>query len=136
MSFKEKFDKYELIFTPVLLIFSILVINWTIPQVVPIDNFFDIFMIPSLVGNIIGLLVSILMDKYWKRINNETISSFIRLPTLILIVIAGIASLLISSNPLLALSFIGLGIGALVAVVCFASFLTYFRSYYILGKTN
>ena len=134
MSFKDKFDKYELLFTPALLLLTILVIMWVLPQMIPFDNFWEVFVNPNLIGITLGLYISYMMDEYWKKISMKTISSFIRLPTLGLILLSALATFVIPSDPYLALIIINLGLGALLSVVCFASFVTYYRSYYLTKK--
>ena len=126
---KQKFDEYELLFTPILLIISILLIYYFIPQILYIENYIELFIVPTILGIILGVVFSYFLDKYWKRIDVDTISSFIRLPTLILILFSALSTLLITTDPFLAFSCLGVGLGALLSVICFTSLVTYYRSY-------
>lgn len=127
---KEKFEQYELLFTPLLLILIIGLIYYMIPQVSIIPNYFDYFLLPSLLGNITGIMATFLLDHYWKVISMETISDFIRMPTLILILFSSISTLLIIDYPYVSFSMLGFGLGAMFTVVCVTSLLCYYRSYY------
>ena len=77
-SLKEKFDKYELLITPVLLILILLLVIIFIPQIAPIDNFFQIFLIPLIIGILSGLFFTYLLDKYWKKVDSKNISKFLQ----------------------------------------------------------
>ena len=134
--FKEKFDEYELIFTPILLIFSILVIYFYLPQVLYLDNYLEIFLIPSTLGNVFGIILTFLLDKYWKKVDNKSITNFIRLPTLILILFASVSVLLVQYDAYLAFSLLGIGLGSLLSLICITSILTYYRSYYVPKKAS
>lgn len=129
-TFKEKFDEYELLFTPLLLFISILMIYFFIPQFIFIENYITIFIFPSLLGNVLGAFITYILDKYWKRVNQKSIAEFIRLPTLILILFASLSTFFVQSNPMLSFSFLGIGLGALLSLITTTSLVTYYRSFY------
>ena len=129
-TFKDKFEKYELIFTPVILIILVVMIYYWLPVLVPISNYNEIFFLPSILGIIFGIVFTFLLDKYWKHIEKETTMDFLRLPTLVLILVASLSTLLVTYDPTLSFSILGFGLGALMSLICVTSFLTFYRSYY------
>ena len=135
-SFKKKFDEYELLFTPVLLIISVILIYTFIPQFIYLENYFIIFIIPSFLGNFLGVILTFVLDKYWKKVSSDSIADFIRLPTLILILFASLNVLLMQYDAYLSFTLLGVGIGALSSLVCATSLLTYYRSYYLPRKNK
>ena len=130
LSFKEKFEKYELLMTPFFLMIILLIFYVYIPQIFPINNFNELFVVPSIIGNIIGLIITFLLDNKWRKVNLNTILDFLRVPTLILVLLACIATLLISTDPYTSFTILGLGLGAMFTIICYSSLLTYYRAFF------
>ena len=128
-SLKEKFDKYELLITPLLLVLILLLTIIFIPQIAPIDNLFQIFLIPLLIGILSGLLFTYLLDKYWKKVDNKNISKFLTLPTLVLILISSLATLIVSYDVNISFLLIGFGLGNMISLISVTSVVVYIRTY-------
>ena len=80
-TFKENFDKYELLLTPLFLIIIFVIIIIFMPQLIPIQNFDRVFLIPLVTGFIFGLIFTYFLDKYWKKVSFTNISEFLKIPT-------------------------------------------------------
>ncbi|MHA2364522.1 MAG: hypothetical protein ACXAC7_11240 [Candidatus Hodarchaeales archaeon] len=127
---KEKFDKYELIITPLLLLIIeiILYLSGIIENFLG-DRFFDLFLVPSLIGNILGILITFLLDKFWQGIEQSKMMDFLRLPSFVLIFMALIASLMINYNIDLSMMIIGIGLGSMIAIIAISSLIAFYREY-------
>ena len=69
-----------------------------LPQLILIDNFGLIFEIPLIIGIITGIFVAYLLDKIWKKVSASNISDFLKMPTLVLLLIAAEGTLMASYN--------------------------------------
>ena len=128
-SFKEKFDKYELLVTPLLLFIVLVLSILYIPQVAPVENFMQIFLLPLLIGTLTGLLILYLLDKYWKKVDSKNIQGFLTLPSLVLILVSAVATLVVTYDPNISFVLIGFGLGNMVSLISVTSILVYIRTY-------
>jgi hypothetical protein len=135
-TFKEKFDKYELLITPLLLILVLLLIIYFMPQIVVIENFSIIFVLPFLVGMIFGLILYYLLDKYWKKVSFSNVSEFLKMPTLLLILLSAIATLFVTYDYNISFFLIGIGLGTMFTLISTTSLIVYFRTYMIKETDN
>lgn len=128
----SQFEKYELLVTPLLLVMVVIFIYFGgIIQSIVGESFIELFLLPSLVGNTIGFLITLLLDFYWKKIDPSTIGKFLRLPTLVLILIALLASLLVNIDINISLAVISLGLGSMFSTIIFSSLLAYYREFIV-----
>lgn len=95
------------------------------------EAFFNLFIVPSLIGNIVGILFTISYDVYFSKvkIKPENIGLFLRLPTLILLLIAFIALILINIELTFSLFIIGFGLGNMTAIIAISSLIAYYHGY-------
>ncbi len=128
-TFKEKFDKYELLVTPLLLILLLILVIVYIPQIAPVKNFVQIFLVPLLLGILTGVIITYLLDKYWKQVNAKNIQQFLTLPTLVLILLSALATLVVTYNIDLSFMLIGFGLGNMVSLISLTSIVVYVRTY-------
>ncbi|OLS22924.1 MAG: hypothetical protein HeimC3_28680 [Candidatus Heimdallarchaeota archaeon LC_3] len=132
-SFKEKFDKWELLATPIIT-FVVLILILTFSQgFLGSDESLNLFIFPLIIGLVIGIVGFSMLEKLWIQVNQETMSKFLRLPTFVLGIIAVLAVMLsnfdiISINESLILLMIGMGI--VVGIINIASIITFYRVYY------
>ena len=128
----SQFEKYELLVTPLLLVIIVIFIYFGgIIQSIVGESFIELFLLPSLVGNTIGFLITLLLDFYWKKIDPSTIGKFLRVPTLVLILIALLASLLVNIDINISLAVISLGLGSMFSTIIFSSLLAYYREFIV-----
>lgn len=133
-TFKEKFDKYELIFTPFIMMLVLISTLIILPQLILIDNFGLIFEIPLIIGIITGIFVAYLLDKIWKKVSASNISDFLKMPTLVLLLIAAVGTLMASYNIVIYFSIIGFGLGNMFSFITISSLTVYYRTYYKKGS--
>ena len=130
-TFKENFDKYELLLTPFFLLLVFLIIIIYMPQLVPVNNFDQLFLFPMLIGCCSGIIVMYILDNYWKQVSFTNISDFLKTPTLILILLSSIATLTVTVNVFLSLSIIGFGLGNMLTLISLTSIVVYYRTFLI-----
>lgn len=128
-SFKEKFDKYELLVTPLLLLVVLVLVIIYMPQLAPVENLNQIFLIPLLVGIVSGVIVTYVLDRYWKKVNNKNIQQFLTLPSLVLILLSAVATLLVTYDINLSFLLIGIGLGNMITLISVTSIVVYIRTY-------
>lgn len=128
---KQNFDKYELLVTPLLLVLLLIIIVIYIPQLVIINNIDQVFLFPLVLGIFSGIIINILMDKYWKKVSQENISSFLTLPTLLLILLSAIASLIATYDVYISFLLLGFGLGNMFSIISLTSIVVYYRTYLI-----
>lgn len=133
-AFKETFDKYELIFTPLLMILVLMTIILFMPQLVVVENFDLIFTLPLVIGMLTGILFAYLLDRFWKQVSAQNIGDFLKMPTLILILLSALATLIASYNITVYFVVIGFGLGNMFTFISIASLTVYYRTY--LRKKN
>ena len=133
-TFKEAFDKYELLFTPFLMLVVLLAILIFMPQLVVLENFDQIFILPLVIGMLTGFIFAYLLDKYWKQVSAQNITEFLKLPTLVLILISAIGTLFATTDINLYFVIIGFGLGNMFTFITVTSFTVYYRTY--LKKTS
>jgi hypothetical protein len=76
------------------------------------------------------------MERFWLKVNNKTMSKFLRIPTYILGIIA-ILSIVITNYDLLSSLFILMtGMGAMASIINVASLITFYREYYKVKKPS
>ena len=128
-SLKESFDKYELIFTPLVMVLVLLMIIMFMPQLVVLENFDQIFTYPLVLGMITGVLFAYLLDRYWKQVSAKNIGDFLKWPTLILILLSALATLVATYNIDEYFVVIGFGLGNMFTFITLASLTVYYRTY-------
>lgn len=127
---KQNFDKYELLVTPVLLILLLILIIIYIPQLVIIENLNQVFLLPLALGIVSGIIINVLMDKYWKKVSQENISSFLTMPALLLILLSAIASVIATYDVYASFLLLGFGLGNMSSIISLTSLIVYFRTYF------
>lgn len=133
-TFKESFDKYELLLTPLFLILIFILIITFMPQIVPLENFDQIFLFPLIIGFIFGILVSYLLDTFWKKVSFSNISDFLKIPTIVLIILSSLATLIVTYDVFMTLAIIGFGLGSMVSIISLTSLVVYYRTYLNIKK--
>lgn len=138
-SFKEKFDKWELIATPIIGFIAVLLIFVFSQGFLGSDETISLFILPIIIGIFIGIMGFYLQEKFWIQVNQENMSRFLRLPTFSLGIIAILALMLsnlklVSINDSLILLMIGMG--AMVGIINMASIITFYRVYYKKNPSN
>ena len=128
-SLKESFDKYELIFTPLVMVLVLLMIIMFMPQLVVLENFDQIFTYPLVLGMITGVLFAYLLDRYWNQVSAKNIGDFLKWPTLILILLSALATLVATYNIDEYFVVIGFGLGNMFTFITLASLTVYYRTY-------
>lgn len=128
-TFKENFDKYELLLTPFFLLLVFLIIIIYMPQLVPVNNFDQLFLFPMLIGCCSGIIVMYILDKYWKKVSFNNISDFLKTPTLVLIILSSISTLIVTINVFFSLSIIGFGLGNMLSLISITSIIVYYRTF-------
>ena len=129
-SFKENFDKYELLLTPFFLIVVLLIVIIYMPQLVPIDNFNELFAVPLVLGCLSGAIIGHLLDTYWKKASFTNIGDFLKLPTLVLILLSSFATLLVTYDVILSFVIIGFGLGNMFTLISITSLVVFYRTFY------
>jgi len=128
-TFKEQFDKYELLVTPFLLILVLVLTIVFLPQIAPVENFTLIFLLPLLVGIVSGIVIMVGLDKYWKKVDSKNIQKFLTLPTLVLILISALATLMVTYDLNISFLLIGFGLGNMISLISVTSVVVYIRTY-------
>ena len=128
-SLKENFDKYELLVTPLLMILVLISIIILMPQLVAVESFYQIFVFPLCLGMITGIVFAYVLDRYWKRVTAKNVGDFLKMPTLVLILISAIATLIATYNIDVYFVIIGFGLGNMFTFITLTSLTVYYRTY-------
>ncbi|MFW9928370.1 MAG: hypothetical protein ACFFD1_03175 [Candidatus Thorarchaeota archaeon] len=128
-TFKERFEKYELVFTPFLFLLALIVLVFFSQNIIGPDKTQEYFIIPFIVGLPLGIIGFILLEKFFRPVNQKNISLFLRIPTYFLILVAIIALFLSNYDVFGSIFILMVGMGTMTALIIIASLITYYREY-------
>jgi len=129
----SQFEKYELLVTPLLLVIIVIFIYFGgFIEIVLGELFFSLFLLPSLIGNISGILITIIFDiRSSRKIRPENIGGLLRYPTYILVIIAILSFILANTDTNLSLLIVGTGLGGMTSIIATSSIFAYYHGYFI-----
>jgi hypothetical protein len=128
-SLKEKYEKWELVATPIITILAILLIFILSQNFLGLEDSFTFFLFPFIMGFLIGIISFIILDKLWFKVSSKSMSKFLRIPTYALGIVAIMSIILTNYNLLLSLFIIMTGMGAMASIINVASLVTFYREY-------
>jgi hypothetical protein len=130
MSFKEQFEKWDLIISPTILLVALIFIGYFSRELLAPEDFFALFIVPISIGLVCGVLCFIGLDKFWLKVEKATIHKFLRVPSYLLVTVVIIVLIFFQAAGAPALAMLIVGVGVMAAFICCSSLLVYFRSYY------
>ena len=135
MTLKDSYEKWELIFTPFVLIFALIALILISRSILDLVDFENYFLYPLFAGLLIGVGIFLLLDYYWLKVVKETIGKFLRLPTYLLILLAMFGIILINMGFLsVSLIILMMGLGIMFILIIITSIMAFYRSYYMLHR--
>ena len=137
MDFKVSFEKWELIITPMILIFALIILVLLSESILTNTDFEFFFLYPLFTGLCTGVIVFLLLDHFWLTVVKETTGKFLRLPTYILIILAIIGIILINMGFFsISLIILMIGVGIMFTLIIITSIIAFYRSYYISNRST
>jgi hypothetical protein len=128
-SLKEKYEKWELVATPIITLLATLLIFTLSQNFLGLEDSFTFFLFPFIMGFLIGIIAFTILDKFWLKVSSKSMSKFLRIPTYILGIVAIMSIILTNYDLLLSLFIIMTGMGAMASIINVASLITFYREF-------